>query len=162
MRLADVPPSPEEDFGKLLVELGLGRKSTTRSWGIFYGFDPGKPKSCISLSSSSSIPPQRPIDVEGPDVVDGLVEYPTIQLRILGKDYAEAYAKGWQIASAVSNYNHWRAGWWLYLTFRQTTVPIYLGQDEKDRHIFSFDIATARTPDFYVDPSPSPSPSPGP
>jgi len=159
VRLSEVPPSPEEDFRELLIKLGYGRDSQTRSWGVFLGFDPGTPTNLISLTSSNAIPPQRPINAEGPDVLEGLVEYPSIQVRVLGKEYNESYKKAWQVASGVSNYNYWRNGFWLYLTFRQTTIPIYLGQDEKNRHIWSMDIACVRTPNFYVSPSPSPSPA---
>jgi len=159
MQLSEVPNSPEHDFGLFLEGDKIGSIGKKRGWAIYFGFDPDSPKNLISISSTSSIMPMSPINQVGPDNDTGLVEYPQLGVRVLSATYEDGYKKSYQIMSAFRNRVDLSGEYWKYLNFKALGVPLYLGQDDKGRHVFSTDYFSVRTP-IVEGASESASPSP--
>ena len=144
-----MPQSPERDLAQLLEAQGVGTVGATTGWGIYENHDPPKPRNCINISSSWPLPPTVAINQLQDDYdgyPDGYVEYPALQCRVLGMSFDDTREKAREIMRQVVNRTKYLNGDWWYLAFYLVSGPLYLGQDEKKRHIYAVNLKTVRRP----------------
>jgi hypothetical protein len=145
---------PTIDIRDVLESEGIGVFGAEKGWAIFIGREPDQPTNVITLFDTGGGSPQIPMDstVTKDGSSDkhrkGFVEFANVQIRVRSKEYISVYAKVEQIRKALANRGVFFSldNSAKYLNIEMQSDPLYVGEDDKRRQIFSLNIVATREP----------------
>jgi len=140
--------APSVDMKDVLVADGVGVFGATSGSAIYLGEAPDQPNLCTTLFDRTVRQPLMPISELGPGPIEKSVEFPAIQIQCRAIDYAAAYAKAREVVNSLVHRASFTnvAGDYKYLCITQQSDPLHIGEDDKNRQIFSLNIMAQRTP----------------
>ena len=101
----------------------------TFATNLFYGKEPAKPDTCVTIFDTTGLPMQLTLNDQG-------YEYPSVQIRVR----ANNYQTGWALIEGIKNILHGRANeTWngaLYTVIYCTSGPALLDWDDNSRPRF--------------------------
>jgi hypothetical protein len=84
--------SPADDLAGFLESKGIGSRRATAGWNISVGTEPAAPTTAVTLYDTGG---------GAPDTGELDVFNPTVQVRVRGNSYPEAYAKARDVHAGV-------------------------------------------------------------
>lgn len=129
--------TPAKDIADMLVSSGVGVFAAESGWSINVSREPVSPDTAITIYDTGG----------GPDVnVDINMRQPTIQVRVRGYDYPEAYAKHEEIRSALCIPTFRDQGDHRYVGVWMQSDILSIGRDDNDRHLLTANYRIERMP----------------
>lgn len=130
---------PALDVKDMLDDTSAGAAIGTFATDLFVADEPATPDACVTVYSTGGYAPD-PRGALG-------IEFPTVQVRTRGArgGYTAASAKALAVQAALhGDYGTtWNGARYLWIFAEQ--APMYLGQDDNDRPIFTQNFRMART-----------------
>jgi hypothetical protein len=127
--------SPAVSIARHLAANGFGAFGAQAGWSIHAGFEPAKPDTTITVFDTGG---------EEPDT-DQRDRRPTLQVRVRGPSYDDAYTKLDDIAYFLANARPVVLDGTRYTGFSITSDIAGLGQDDNKRHQFTVNFRVPST-----------------
>lgn len=137
------------DVKDLLVENGLGAfaaPADAEGWGIFISSEPNKPDKTITIYDTGGGKPDGCMDSS-----KAMLMYPTVQVRVRGKTYLEAYTKILAVDALLDRCGQFTASGptpddndVLYYDIVKQGEESFLKKDENNRYIWVADYRAQR------------------
>lgn len=127
--------SPADDLAGFLESKGIGSRRATAGWNISVGTEPAAPTTAVTLYDTGG---------GAPDTGELDVFNPTVQVRVRGNSYPEAYAKANDVMKALILAPVMTLNGSRYAFIVAETDILSLGKDENDKDIFTANFRAMR------------------
>jgi hypothetical protein len=129
-----------EDIKDKLVAAGLGTFAATTGWGIFINSEPDSPNTTITIYDGPGPEPDEVMDSSQKPLL-----HPTVQVRVRDTTYLAARTKMDAVVTALRRLAPWTVGAdCRYLNVFQSSEPLFLLKDQKDRFVWVVDFRATR------------------
>lgn len=129
--------SPADELAQHLAAEGVGAFGANSGWAIGVSREPPKPDTAITLYDTGGLDPLA-LDID--------LRQPTIQVRVRGRVYAEAFAKQEEIRDLLAGPTHRTIGEHHYVGIWLRGDFIGIGRDDNDRHLITANYHINRQP----------------
>lgn len=132
---------PAEDIARLIATNGLATFAGTSGWSVNVGVVLDSPDQMITISDSGSLPADTISDVE----IDNWV----VQFRVRGRGIQEVRDKIDTVMASINLKKYYEvvdgATTIRYIVMYRSTLPEFIGTDERNRPIYVFNMSGLRT-----------------